>query len=141
MKNEKQLRIAAVIGLLILAALPQVIIYYRGYYYVTSAPAALKYPLNTLCFLGVAWLGYWYIKQTGCAFIATVWWWVYLLGGLFIFGEYFYHFVIPGWANQTYLNTMSVFEVLTSPMPFIIAWLLLYMMRIGINPQPGHSSN
>ncbi|HWB26860.1 MAG TPA: hypothetical protein VG738_15360 [Chitinophagaceae bacterium] len=135
MKKNKWLLSAAVIGLLICAALPQLIIYYRGYYYVNSAPALLKYPLNAGCYLGVALLGYWYIKQHNGAFIGTVWGIVYILGGIFILAEYAYHFLYPGWADQTYLNTMSVFEVLASPLPFIIAWLLLYMKRLASQPR------
>jgi hypothetical protein len=125
MKRDKWLKIAAVIGLLILASLPQFLIYYRGYYYVTNAPAALKYPLNAGCFIGVALLGYWYLKQFPSAFLPVVWQLVYLLGGLFIASEYTYHFFHPDWGTQAYLNTMGLFTALVSPMPFIVAWLLL----------------
>lgn len=125
MKRDKWLRIGAVAGLLICAALPQLLIYYKGYYYDSDASPMLKYPLNAGCFLGVTLLGYWYLKQYDSAFLPQLWMLAYLLNGLFIASEYIYHFVYPGWGTQTYLSTMSVFETMVSPLPFIIAWLLL----------------
>jgi hypothetical protein len=127
MKQSKRLMAAAVTGLLVCAALPQLIIYYRGYYYVSSASAALKYSLNAGCFIGVAMLGNWYLRQYPPAFLPLLWRLVYLAGGLFIAGEYIYHFIYPNWGTQTYLFTMGTFEVLVSPLPFIIAWFLLRM--------------
>jgi len=129
MKRDKLLRAGAITGLLICAALPQLLIYYRGYYYVTDASPALKYPLNAGCFLGVALLGYWYLKQYPSAFLPSLWALAYLLGGIFVASQYIYHFIYPGWAAQTYLNTMGLFTILVSPLPLIIAWLLLRMMR------------
>jgi hypothetical protein len=129
MKQGKWLRVGAVAGLLICAALPQLLIYYKGYYYDSNASPMLKYPLNAVCFLGVALLGYWYLKQYPSAFLPRLWLWIYLLVGLFIASQYIYHFIYPGWGTQTYLNTMSVFETMVSPLPFIVAWLLLQMVR------------
>lgn len=135
MKQNKRVKTIAVIALFVLAALPQFIIYYRGYYYDTDASPALKYSLNTVCFLGVAVIGYWYLKQAGVPLLRIAWLIAYVLGGLFIAGEYFYHFLYRGWGTQTYLNTMGLFEGLVSPLPFLIAWLLLRMVRYA-NRQP-----
>jgi len=129
MKQNKWLKIGAVALLFILAALPQLVLYYRGYYYVTTAPAMLKYPLNAGCFIGVAWVGHWYLKQYPSPFFPFFWRIVYTVGGAFISAEYLYHFIFPGWGTQTYLSMMSVFEMLVSPMPFIIAWLLLRVFQ------------
>lgn len=129
MKQNKWVKTVAVIVLFVLAALPQFIIYYRGYYYYTDASASLKYSLNTGCFLGVAAIGYWYLKQAGVSLLYKAWLLIYTLGGLFIAGEYFYHFLYRGWGTQTYLNTMGLFEGLVSPLPFLIAWLLLRVIR------------
>ncbi len=134
MKQDKWLRSGAVAGLLICAALPQLIIYYRGYYYYTDAAPMLKYPLNAGCFLGVALLGNWYLKQYPAAFLPYLCRLVYLLGGAIITSQYIYHFFYPGWGVQTYLNTMSAFETLASPLPFIIAWLLLRVLMLWNKP-------
>ena len=127
MKKKEWVKVGAVVSLLVCAALPQLLLYYRGYYYDTDAPSLLKYPLNAGCFIGVAMLGYWYFKQGQITFVPFFWNIIYWLGGIFIAIEYLYHFIFPGWGTQTYLNTMGVFEILVSPLPFIIAWLLLYV--------------
>lgn len=128
-EKNKQFRTWVVLGLLVCAALPQLLIYYKGYYYETDALPILKYPVNIGCFVGVALLGNWYLKLASVPFLATLWRLLYVLGFIFIISEYGYHYFSPGWGAQTWLNMMSIFEVLVSPLPFLIAWLLVRMIN------------
>ena len=129
MKQQKWSNIIAVSILMLCAALPQLLLYYKGYYYVTSAPALVKYPVNAGCYLGVALAGYWYLHKHPPALLAFFWTVLYFVGGVIVAAQYLYHFIYPGWGTQTYLNTMGLFEILVSPMPFIIAWLLLRLVK------------
>lgn len=126
-ERNKQFRTWVVIALLLCAAIPQLLIYYKGYYYETDASPMLKYPVNIGCFLGVMLLGNWYLKLASVPFLAIIWCSVYTLGLIFIISEYGYHYLSPRWGAQTWLNMMSVFEILVSPLPFLIAWLLVRM--------------
>lgn len=115
----------AILCLLIFSAIPQLFVYNQGYYYNSTTPTILKYLINSSCFSGVSLMGYWYLKQEKSNSLYKIWALYYLLTGSVIVFYYTYKYFSKSFYAPTYLAVMSIFEVSVSPMPFIIAWLLL----------------
>lgn len=115
----------AILCLLIFSAIPQLFVYNQGYYYNSTTPTVLKYLINITCFIGVCFMGYWYLKQQKNNSLYRIWILYYLLTSLVISFYYTYKYFSKSFYAPTYLKVMSIFEISVSPMPFIIAWLLL----------------
>ena len=83
MKAQKFRSVIEVFGIILFSALPQLIIYPEGYYYNSSLPATIKYPLNVACFIAVYFLGYWHLRQHKST-LAYKLWIVFYLGSSII---------------------------------------------------------
>jgi hypothetical protein len=73
MRIQKFKSFIEIFGIILFSALPQLIVYPQGYYYNSSLPSTIKYPLNVACFFGVCFLGYWYLRQHKSTLAYKLW--------------------------------------------------------------------
>ena len=117
-----------ILFLLIFAAIPQLVVYNEGYYYNSATPTSVKYIINILCFLGVSICGYRYLQQQKTRVIYKIWIAYYGFSGFILLLYYTYKYFSKSFDPATYLRVMAIFEFSASPMPFIIAWLLVKLV-------------
>lgn len=138
MKIQNNIPNLVILCLLIFSAIPQLFIYNQGYYYNSTTPTLQKYLINITCFSGVFLMGYLYLKQNKSHSLSKFWILYYLLSFIVISAYYTYKYFSKTFYAPTYLKVMSIFEIAVSPMPFIIAWLLL---KLSIAFQNQHIKN
>lgn len=129
MRGQKLRSGLEIFGVILFSALPQLIIYQQGYYYNSSLPAYVKYPLNVFCFLGVSLLGYWYLRQHKSTIAYKLWIVFYVSSSIIISIFYLLKYLKNNFNPNVYLNVMALFDVAVSPLPFIVATIILYLNR------------